>query len=138
MAAKVTLALLDILLQTNGTTGWRGTYSTVPDTIDKVVTTFDTDPLIEGMTMRPELRVLEQLGLMIHVRAAKYDTGYDKIRAVCAALAAVSARYEPTIGTNGTYFQGFTRRSGPSPAGRAETDLRYMFSVNFTASIKEC
>ena len=136
--AKATLALLDILLQTNGATAWKGTYATVPDTIDKVVTVWDTFPQIDGRSMRSPFEVYEHQGLMIHVRAAKYDTGWDKIRAVCDALAAVSKRLEATIGDDGTYFQSFNRISGPAPAGRAETDLRYMFTANFLTVIKEC
>ena len=135
--AQLTLRLLaESLLLVNGSTEWKGVYATVPNTIDKVVTLFDTDPQLDLRDMRSPFAHGKHHGIMIHVRAKEYQTGWAMIGAACAALAGVVRQEESGIGYR---FLGYYLKSGPSPAGqpREETNLRYMFSANFTTIIEE-
>lgn len=135
--AQLTLALLESLGEVNGSTGWKCTFGTAPDTIDKLVTVFDTDPQLDGRSMRtPEYEVYEHPGLMIHVRAKEYATAFDKMDAVVAALERIARRTEGGIG-GGKVFVGYFRKYGPAFMGRAETNLRYSFSVNYTTTIED-
>lgn len=135
--AQLTLALLESLGEVNGSTGWKCTFGTAPDTIDKLVTVFDTDPQLDGRSMRtPEYEVYEHPGLMIHVRAKEYATAFDKMDAVVAALERIARRTEGGIG-GGKVFVGYFRKYGPAFMGRTETNLRYSFSVNYTTTIED-
>ena len=137
--AQLTLDLLESLLAVNGATGWKGVYATVPNTIDKVVTVFDTDPQLDFRRMRTPYTHEKHHGVMIHVRAKEYQTGWDKAVALCALLGTVVHRPEAGIGGGaGSKFVGYYLKSGPSPAGipREETNVRYMFSANYTTVIE--
>jgi len=127
--AELTFHLMEALALTGGESGWKGTHGTMPDTIDDVVTVFDTDPQLDGRSMRGT--VWDHKGIMLHVRAKSKTTAWAKVAAVCTALDAVY--WTPLAVQGGTRLYGFHRKSGPAlMAGRTETNLRFRYSVNYT------
>jgi len=128
--AELTFHLLESLALTGPGSGWKGTHGTMPDTIDDVVTVFDTDPQLDGRAMRSGV-VWDHKGVMLHVRSKSKTTAWAKVWAVCVALDSVYHRLIAVQG--GTRLYGFHRKSGPAlMAGRTETNLRFCYSVNYT------
>lgn len=134
-AHRVLLLLREMEL-TDGNSGWLGCHSTMPEKGDQVVVVVNTTPVVQGRFTRT-LGVMERSGIMIQVRSATSDVGWTKIREIADALAAVNKWEEFGIGPNGTKFLPFIRSSGPVPMGREQTNVRHLFSVNFTVILED-
>ncbi len=137
--AEKTLALLRILGQVDGSTNWRGVFSTLPDKLpDNVVALFDADPQIDGRPMRPSTtEEYQHPAIQIIVRSVEYSTGWAKLLAVLDALRSVSHRTEAGV-NGGTKFLGYYLKSGPAPMGRREEpNVRRLFVANLTTALED-
>lgn len=133
--AELTLELLDAVGLTNGATGWLGVYSTTPNTGDQVVTVYDSMAMLDGRRLSPPYTQFLHDGVQIMVRSKKYSTGWDKIKAIVARLELVVRHSEPLV--SGTpLYHNYHLLSPVVPAGREETNLRYLFSANYSTVIE--
>lgn len=133
--AELTLELLDYLGLTNGTTGWLGVYGTTPNTGDQIVTVYDAAAVLDGRRLSSPYTQFKHDGVQIMVRAKKYSTGWDTIQAIAARLELVVRLSVPAI-TGSPLYHNYHLLSPVVPAGREETNLRYLFSANYTTVIE--
>lgn len=96
----------------------------------------DTAPVKDGRIMGGE--PLFHHGVQILLRSVAYNAGYNKVAALAAALAGVQ-NDEVEVESGSTYtLNNITQISGVLPLGQEPgTKRRWMFSVNFLATIQE-
>lgn len=133
--AELTLELLDHLGLTNGSTGWLGVYGTTPNTNDQVVTVYDAAAMLTGRRLSPPYTQFKHDGIQIIVRAKKYNVGWEKIQAIAARLELVVRLSVPAVAGSPLYHN-YHLVSPVTPAGREETNVRYLFSANYTTVIE--
>lgn len=105
------------------------------DTNHNAVACIDTSPTKDGRLMGGT--PLFHFGVQLLVRATDYDDGYVKASALDAALAAVDDD-EVTIDSVTYQIVNVSAATGIVALGQEEgTKRRWMFSLNFLATVKE-
>ena len=119
---------------------WPTFVGTLPDgdrVPDNALAVIDTAPLKDGRIMGSA--PLFHHGIQVLLRSFSYNPGYSKTLALAVALAAV-ANTEVEVESGVTYvLNNVTQFSGVIPLGQEQetTKRRWMFSVNFLATIQE-
>lgn len=106
------------------------------DTPDDSLTVFDTAGRVLGRNMI-DGSLVDAYGLQLRVRSKDHPTGWTKADAVRKALAENSRLVRVTVDSN-VYLVWCADGIGPIIAlGNALKSKRKLFTVNFTASIKQ-
>lgn len=117
-------------------TDWPCHIGSMPDSADVSVCLYDTAAMKDGRLMDGE--TIDHPGIQVKIRCKDYQVGWRKISAISASLDFLN-REEITIDSETYLIENMNRASSIMPMGIAKDDTkrRYLFSVNYTMTIKE-
>ena len=127
-----------VLIEPSESGDWKVYVGALPDgetTDHNAVGCIDTAPVKDGRVMGSA--PLFHPGVQLMVRATDYNVGYAKADEIATALAAVQ-NVDITVDSTDYEIANVSQASGVVVLGQESgTKRRWLFSVNFTATLKE-
>lgn len=117
------------------TADWSCYVAGMPETPDKALCVYETSGILQGRIQRTG-ETIEHFGIQIRVRAATYQTGWVKARAICDAFDALQ-NAQVTLDTHTYKINAVTRKSSILHIGPEQNNKRERFTINFLATIRE-
>ena len=118
-------------------TDWASFYSMAPDFQDRIISSFDTAGITQGRT-HVDGQTQEFHGVQVMIRAADYETGYNKAQAVAVSLDTEIQLTNVTISSTVYIVYSFNRVGTVISLGReAPNTRRSIFTINGLVSLIE-
>ena len=133
----VRYALIDASLGTlpSDSGSWPVYVNREPDSPDSCITVYDTTGVIAAMGMDGTAH--EHHGVQIRIRAARFETGFTKARALAIGLDSTIKLASITISSSVYLVWAITRVGDVLPIGREGSSDRELFTINATATLRQ-